>query len=91
MPTHVALALLSLRVPEVTSISTGAAAIAVTVALAIGFYFARWLRAERDEIGARESLRKAVSAMWAARKVLVAVVIVAVVAADLWFRGKGRG
>jgi hypothetical protein len=75
---------------EVTEISTGAAAIAVTAALAIGWYAARWLRAERDEIQARARLAEAVRLMWAARRAAVAVVIIGGVLADLWFRGQGR-
>jgi hypothetical protein len=74
----------------VTEMSTGAAAIAITVALAVGFYFARWLRAERDEMGARASLANAVRVMWHSRRVVAVVAVIGIVLVDLWFRGQGR-
>jgi hypothetical protein len=84
MPTHLALS------HTVTEMSTGAAALAISAALALGLYFGRWQRAERDEIRARAGLAEAVRLMWAARRVLVVVVIIAGVLVDLWFRGQGR-
>ena len=74
----------------VTEMSTGAATLAIVAALALGFYTARWLRAERDEQGARASLAGAVGAMWRARRVMAWVVIAGAVLLDVWFRGKGR-
>jgi hypothetical protein len=84
MPAHLALS------REVTEMSTGAAALAVTVALALGFYFARWLQAERDEISLRIRLAAAVRIMWHSRWVLLGVVIAGGLLLDLWFRGQGR-
>jgi hypothetical protein len=84
MPEHLALS------HTVTEMSTGAAAIAITAALALGLYFGRWLQAEQDEIAARTRLANAVKVMWGARRVLVVVAIVGGVLVDLWFRGQGR-
>jgi hypothetical protein len=84
MPAHLALS------QSVTEMSTGAAAIAITVALAVGFYFARWLQAERDEISLRNRLNAAIRVMWHSRRALAAAAVIAGVVLDLWFRGKGR-
>jgi len=84
MPAHLAI------FQNVTSMSTSAAAIGITAALALGFYFARWLQAERDEISLRTRLNAAIKVMWAARRALVVVVVIGWVVVDLWFRGNGR-
>lgn len=78
------------HVPVVLEMSTGAASIAITVALAVGWYAAKWHRAELDEIRARASLATAVRVMWAARWVILGVGFVGWVVSDLWFHGKGR-
>jgi hypothetical protein len=85
------LSLLSMRVPEVSTISTWGAAVAITVALAAGFYVAQWLRAEKDEQRARAGLAEAVRLMWAARRVLVVVGVVAWLMVHLYFRSHGGG
>ena len=82
--------LLSLRVPEVTTISSGAAAIGGFILLLLGWYGARWWIAEQDEISARKRLATAVKVMWSAREVLAVVVIAGALGLDLWFRGQGR-
>jgi hypothetical protein len=84
MPTHLALS------HTVTEMSTGAAALAISAALAIGFYFARWLQAERDEISLRNRLNAAIRIMWHSRWALAVVVIIGWLLTDLWFRGQGR-
>jgi uncharacterized protein HemX len=84
MPTHLALS------HTVTEMSTGAATVAISAALALGFYFARWLQAERDEISLRSRLNAAIKVMWSARRALVVVVILVWLLSDLWFRGQGR-
>jgi hypothetical protein len=84
MPTHLALS------HAVTEMSTGAATLAISAALALGFYFARFLQAERDEISLRTRLAAAVRVMWRARGALVVVVIIGWLLTDLWFRGQGR-
>lgn len=70
--------------------STGAATLAISAALALGFYFARWLQAERDEISLRSRLNAAIRIMWHSRRVLVGVVVIGGLLLDLWFRGQGR-
>jgi hypothetical protein len=84
MPTHLALS------HAVTEMSTGAAALAISAALALGFYFARFLQAEADEISLRNRLAAAVKVMWRARGALVVVVVIGWLLVDLWFRGQGR-
>ena len=70
--------------------STGAAAVAVTAALAIGWHVAKWHTAEHDEISARNRLANAVKVMWASRRALGVVAIIGFVLVNMWFRGKGR-
>lgn len=77
-------------VPEVTHVSVGVLVFGVVVALALGWYGARWLQAERDEESLRARLAAAVRVMWQSRRALAGVIIVAGVFLDLWFRGKGR-
>jgi hypothetical protein len=74
----------------VTEISAGTAAIAVTAALAAGWYVAKWHTAELDEISVRARLAGAVRLVWAARKAMAVVVVAGVILVDLWFKGKGR-
>jgi hypothetical protein len=74
----------------VSQMSTGAAAVGIAAALAIGWYVSKWHTAELDEISARRRLANAVKVMWAGRRALLVVVILGVVLVDLWFRGKGR-
>jgi hypothetical protein len=81
---------LSIRVPEVTHVSSGAAALAVFAALLLGWYGQRWWRAEHDEIRARAGLAQAVRLMWAARGLLAGAVVIGWLILDLWFRGQGR-
>ena len=78
-----------MRVPEVSTISTWGAAVAITIALAAGFYVAQWLRAERDEQRARAGLAEAVRLMWGARRVLAVVGAIAWLMLHLYFRSHG--
>lgn len=84
MPVHLALS------HTVTEMSTGAATVAISAALALGFYFARWLQAERDEISLRTRLAAAARVMWRSRGALAVAVIIVWLLSDLWFRGQGR-
>jgi hypothetical protein len=54
---------LSLKVPEVNTISSGAAAIGGFLLLLLGWYGARWWIAEQDEISARKRLATAVKVL----------------------------
>jgi hypothetical protein len=84
MPAHIALS------HGVTEMSTGAATLAISAALALGFYFARWLQAERDEISLRARLNAAIRIMWHSRWALAVTVVIGWLLVDLWFRGQGR-
>jgi hypothetical protein len=81
---------LSLKVPEVTSISSGAAAIAVFLAILVTWYLVKWIRAELDEDSAKASHKKAKRVARAARMFVVGAVLLGALGLDLWFRGQGR-
>jgi hypothetical protein len=67
-----------------------AAVVAVVVALAVGFYWARLLRAERSLRGAKRDRDAAGRGAWAARRVMVLVAVVLVLVLRAWLQGKGR-
>jgi hypothetical protein len=67
-----------------------AAVVAVVVALAVGFYWARMLRAERSLRGAKRDHAAAGRAAWAARRVMILVAAVLVLVVRAWLQGKGR-
>jgi hypothetical protein len=81
---------LAAQAAPVTEMSAGAAVIGIFVALLVGFYGARWLRAERDEQRAKVGLAAIVRAMWAARRAMIIVAVIGIVVIDLWLRGSGR-
>lgn len=67
-----------------------AATVTAVVALALGFYTAKWFAAENDQDAARARAAAATRAAWKARKVILVVGFVAFAAIDLWIRGNGR-
>lgn len=67
-----------------------AAVVAVVVALAVGFYWARWLRGERSLRGAKRDHDAAGRGAWAARRVMILVAAVLVLVVRAWLQGKGR-
>jgi hypothetical protein len=67
-----------------------AAVVAVVVALAVGFYWARLLRAQRSLRGAKRDQAAASRGAWAARRVMVLVAAVLVLVVRAWLQGKGR-
>jgi hypothetical protein len=67
-----------------------AATVTAVVALALGFYVAKWFQAENDEDTARARAAAATRAAWKARKVILAVGFVAFAAIHAWIAGKGR-
>jgi hypothetical protein len=67
-----------------------AAVVAVVVALAVGFYWARLLRAERSLRGAKRDQAAAGRGAWAARRVMILVAAAAVLVVRAWLQGKGR-
>lgn len=68
----------------------GAAVVVAVVCLAAGYYWRKWLQAEEDATGARQKAEAAGKAAWKARGVMAAVILVLLVAADMWIKGKGR-
>ena len=67
-----------------------AAVVAVVVALAVGFYWARWLRGERSLRGAKRDQAAASRGAWAARRAMILVAVVLVIVVRAWLHGKGR-
>lgn len=67
-----------------------AAVVAVVIALAVGFYWARLLRAERSLRGAKRDHAVAGRGAWAARRVMILVAAVLVLVVRAWLQGKGR-
>jgi hypothetical protein len=64
--------------------------VAVVVSSAVGFYYARWFRAERSLSGAKRDQAAAGRAAWAARRVMIFVAAVLVFVVRAWLQGKGR-
>jgi hypothetical protein len=75
---------------HVTSMNTGAAAIAVFLAILVTWYLVKWIRAELDETSAKASHQKAKRAARAARVFVVGAALLGALGLDLWFRGQGR-
>ena len=67
-----------------------AAVLAVVVALALGFYYARWIRAERGLRGAKRDQAGASRVVWAARRAIVLMAVVLALVVRAWLQGKGR-
>lgn len=67
-----------------------AATVTAVVALALGFYVARWRTAENDRNFAKARVTNATRAAWKARRVIAVVGFVAFAAVHAWLAGKGR-
>jgi hypothetical protein len=67
-----------------------AAVIAVVLALMVGYYWARWRRAENSVKTAKALADGAGKTAWRARGVLLLVGVGVYAAITLWFHGKGR-
>ena len=65
-----------------------AAAVAVIVSLMLGYYWARWRRAEGSARSARALADAAGRQAWRARGMIVLVGVAVYVALHLWLRGK---
>lgn len=70
--------------------SKGAALIAVVIALMLGYYWARWRRAEGSAKAAKTMADGAGKAVWRARGSMLLVGVGVYIAIALWFRGQGR-
>jgi hypothetical protein len=65
-----------------------AAAVAVIVALLLGYYWARWRRAEASAKGNRLLAEAAQRAAWRARGMIVLVGVAVYVALHTWLGGR---
>ena len=68
----------------------GAAVLAITIALAVGWYGAHFWLAEKDEISAANRHNNAIKTMWHFRRWLAVVAVIVVLVVSLWFHGHGR-
>jgi hypothetical protein len=65
-----------------------AAAVAVIVALMLGYYWARWRRAEASAKGNRALADAASRAAWRARGMIALVAVAVYVVLHLWLGGR---
>jgi len=75
---------------ETRSMTKGAAVIAVVLALMVGYYWARWRRAEGSAKSAKAMADGAGKTVWRARGSMLLVAVAVYVALTLWFHGQGR-
>jgi dipeptide/tripeptide permease len=75
---------------DTQTVTREAAAVAVIVALLVGWYGRRWLEREGDRSVTRTRAANARRAVWRARWVMVVVGIVVAVTIDVWLHGRGR-
>jgi ABC-type amino acid transport system permease subunit len=67
-----------------------AAALAVIIALMVGYYFARWRRAETSRKTNKAIADVAAGVAWRTRGTMLLVGAALWAIIDAWFRGKGR-
>ena len=70
--------------------SRDAAVVAVVISLMVGYYWARWRRAELSAKATRDIADAAGKQAWKARGVIALVGFALVAVIDMWVRGKGR-
>jgi len=70
--------------------TTDAAVLAVIIALMVGYYFARWRRAETSLKTNKAFAEVSARTAWRARGAMLLVGIALWALIDVWFRGKGR-
>jgi ABC-type amino acid transport system permease subunit len=75
---------------DTQEMTTDAAALAVIVALMVGYYFARWRRAETSLKVNKTLADAAGKTAWKARGVMLLVGAVLWAVIDAWLRGVGR-
>jgi ABC-type amino acid transport system permease subunit len=66
-----------------------AAVIAIVIALMVGYYWARWRRAETTNRVAKAAAGTASGTVWRARGAILLVALAVYAIVDLWFRGRG--
>lgn len=67
-----------------------AAVVAVVVSLMLGYYWARWRRAEGSARSARVLAEAASRQVWRARGMILLVGVAVYVVIHLWLGGRGR-
>jgi hypothetical protein len=67
-----------------------AATVAIFVALMVGYYWARWRRAEASLRAAKSQADAAGKAAWRGRFLIILLAAVAYVVLRAWFAGTGR-
>ena len=67
-----------------------AAVVAVVVALMLGYYWARWRRAEGSARSSRALADAAGRQAWKARGAIALVLVAVYVVLHLWINGRGR-
>jgi len=85
----VALAL-PIRLVDTQDMTRDAAALAVIIALMVGYYFARWRRAETSLKVNKTLADAAGKTAWRARGVMLLVAAALWAIIDAWLRGSGR-
>ena len=75
---------------ETRDMTAETAALAISLALMGGYYWARWRRAENSRRVAKAAVDTAEKGAWRARGMVLLVGIAVYAAIDLWLRGRGR-
>jgi protein-S-isoprenylcysteine O-methyltransferase Ste14 len=75
---------------DTQTVTREAAAVAVIIALVVGWYGRMWREREGDRSVTRTRAANARRAVWRARWAIVVVGIVVVVTVDVWLHGSGR-
>ncbi|MHB1593362.1 MAG: hypothetical protein ACYCO9_03820 [Streptosporangiaceae bacterium] len=63
---------------------------AIVIALMVGYYWARWRRAETTKQAAKAAAEAAGKAVWRARGVIALVAVVVYAVIRLWIRNHGH-
>lgn len=66
------------------------AAAAIVLALAVGFYGARWRQRENGLRAAKTQLDGAIGQVWKARKTILIAAIAVLAMLEYWLHGRGR-
>jgi hypothetical protein len=67
-----------------------AAALAVIVALMLGYYWSRWRRSEATNRAANATKDAAGRQVWRARGAILLIGVIVYAVIELWLRGSGR-
>jgi hypothetical protein len=75
---------------DTQTVTREAAAVAVIVALLVGWYGRMWREREADRSFAQTRAANAMKAVWKARGVIVVVGVVLAATVNMWLHGRGR-